>query len=78
MAITKRTEIASRAVLTDGSIEVRTDTVIEEDGVILSRSIHRHVVHPGDNVSGEHPLVQRTAEVEHTAEVVAAYRAARE
>lgn len=75
MALTERQVIAHRDVLEDGSIEVRTDTVIERDGVEISRSLHRHVIIPGADVSGEDATVQRLANVEHTPEVIAAYEA---
>jgi len=78
MAITERTEIGSREVLSDGQIQVRTDTVIERDGVEISRSFHRHVVVPGADVSGEDASVQTVANAVHTAEVIAAYEAAQE
>ena len=77
MALTERTEIASREVLADGQIQVRTDTVIERDGVEVSRSFHRHVISPGDDVSGEDASVQTVANAVHTDEVVAAFRAKR-
>ena len=76
MAITERTEIGSREVLTDGQIQVRTDTVIERDGVEISRTFHRHVVVPGQDISGEDTSVQTVANAVHTAEVVEAYKAA--
>ena len=76
MALTERTEISSREVLADGQIQVRTDTVIERDGVEVSRSFHRHVVAPGDDVSGEDASVQTIANAVHTAEVIVAYKAA--
>jgi predicted GNAT family acetyltransferase len=45
MAITKRTEEDKIEVVGPyKSIQVRTATVIEEDGVELSRSFHRHVL----------------------------------
>jgi hypothetical protein len=75
MALTERQVIARRDVLEDGTIEVRTDTVIERDGVEISRSLHRHVIIPGADVSGEDATVQRLANVEHTSEVIAAYEA---
>ena len=78
MALTERTEISSREVLADGQIQVRTDTVIERDGVEISRSFHRHVVSPGDNLSGEDESVQVVANAVHTDAVIAAYIAARE
>jgi hypothetical protein len=78
MALTERTVIGSREVLPDGQIQVRTDTVIERDGVEISRSFHRHVVAPGDNLSGEDASVQIVANAVHTAEVIAAFKAAQE
>ena len=56
-------------------IQVRTATVIERDGVEISRSFHRHVVAPGNDVSGESTEVQAIAAAVHTAEVIAAYEA---
>ena len=76
MALTERTEIGSREVLLDGQIQVRTDTVIERDGVEISRTYHRHVVAPGDDVSREDPSVQRIAKTEHTPAKIAAYKLA--
>jgi hypothetical protein len=77
MALTERIEIGSREVLADGQIQVRTDTVVERDGVEISRTYHRHVVAPGDDVSGEDAAVQTVATAVHTDAVIAAYRAAR-
>jgi hypothetical protein len=76
MALTERTEIGSREVLADGQIQVRTDMVIERDGVEVSRTFHRHVVVPGQDLSGQDASVQTVANVVHTAEVIAAYKAA--
>ena len=76
MALTERVEIGSREVLADGQIQVRTDTIIERDGVEISRAYHRHVVVPGANLSGEDASVQTVANAVHTDEVIAAYRAA--
>ena len=45
MAITKETEIGRIEVVTEFKhIQVRTDTVIKEDGVELSHKFHRHVI----------------------------------
>ena len=35
------------------AVQCRQATVVSEDGVELSRSFHRHVLHPGDDISGE-------------------------
>ena len=57
-------------------ISVRTDTVIQDDGNEISRSFHRHVVVPTDDISGEDARVQAVANSLWTDEVVAAYQAA--
>lgn len=75
MAITKRTEEDKIEIVGQyKSIQVRTATVIEEDGVELTRSFNRHVVSPGDDVSNESAEVQAIAAAVHTPEVVAAYQ----
>jgi len=34
------------------AVQVRTATVIKKDGVEISRSFHRHVLHPSTKASG--------------------------
>ena len=65
-------------VVENGCIQVRTKTAILEDGKQISGQFHRHVVAPGDDVSGEDAKVQAIAAAVHTAEVIAAYQAAQE
>ena len=74
MAITKRTELKEE-ILPNQVIQIRTTTVVEEDGVELARSYHRHVVAPGDDVTGEPQEVQDIAAALWTADVIAAYNA---
>ena len=57
------------------TVQVRTATVIDEDGTELSRSFHRHVVNPGDDVTAESPEVQAICAAVHTPEIVTAYQA---
>ena len=65
MAITKEIEIGKIEVVGQyKAIQVRTDTVIKEDGKELSRSFHRHVIHPDisdENLALEHAEVQSVA-----------------
>lgn len=63
-------------VIENGCVQVRTKTAIMEDGKQISGSFHRHVVAPGDDVSGEDAKVQAIAASIHTADVIAAYKAA--
>ena len=74
MPITKRLEYKEE-ILPNQTIQIRTTTVLEEDGVELARNHHRHVVHPGDDVSGEVQEVQDIAAALWTADVIAAYQA---
>ena len=65
MALTKETVIGKMEVVTDFKhIQVRTDTVVKEDGTELSRSFHRHVVTPdisAENLALENSEVQQIA-----------------
>ena len=74
MAITKRTELKEE-ILPNQVIQIRTTTVVEEDGVELARNHHRHVVAPGDDVTGEAQEVQDIAGVLWTSGVIADYQA---
>ena len=74
MAITKRTELKEE-ILPNQIIQIRTTTVVEEDGVELARKHHRHVVVPGQDVTGESDEVQAIAEALWTPAVIAAYEA---
>lgn len=74
MAITKRLEYKEE-ILPNQVIQIRTTTVIEEDGVELARNHHRHAVAPGDDVTGEVAEVQAIASALWTDEVIAAYQA---
>lgn len=58
-----------------GYVQVKQITKILEDGVLVSQSIHRHVVTPGQDYSAESPRIRRACAAEHTTEVIAAYTA---
>ena len=86
MAITKTTEIGQVEVASIFKhVQVRTDTVIKEDGEELSRSYHRHVLHCGalddsDNlvdtvISGEDSEVQAICNAVWTQAIKDAWKA---
>ena len=76
MALTERTVEDKIEVVGDFKhIQVRTATVIERDGVEISRSFSRHVVAPDADVSGESTEVQNICNVVHTQAVKDAYAA---
>tara|TARA_B100000900_G_scaffold51325_1_gene37791 strand:- start:62 stop:349 length:288 start_codon:yes stop_codon:yes gene_type:complete len=75
MAITKRTEEDKIEVVGEfKNIQVRTATVIEEDGVEISRSFHRHVVAPDSDSSSESADVKAMVAQFHTDTVKAAWK----
>ena len=93
MAITKTTEDDKIEIVGEiKAIQVRTATVIKEDGVELTRSFHRHVLHcvnsvknaddswthTDTDVSGESTEVQAIANVVWTDAVKTAKRTANE
>ena len=74
MAITKRTEQDKIEIVGEYKhIQVRTATIIEEDGVEISRSYHRHVIAPNDDSSKESADVKAMVTQFHTDTVKAAY-----
>ena len=85
MAITKTQENDKIEVVNKWNIQVRTATVIKEDGVELTRSFHRKVLTPGTldasdnlvdtNISGEDADVQAICNAAWTTQVKADYKA---
>ena len=75
MALIEKTLVDKVELVENNSIQVRTATIIERDGTEISRSYHRHVVCPGEDVSNEDPKVQAIANAIWTEEVVSAYKA---
>ena len=76
MSLEKITAVDLIEVIENGCIQVRTKISVKEDGVEISSKFHRHVVVPGADVSGEDAKVQAIAASIHTADVIAAYKAA--
>ncbi len=76
MALTKSVVIDKIEIVGEfKAVQVRTATVVSEDGTELSRSYHRHVISAGDDYSSEDAEVQAVCAAVHTDEVVAAYAA---
>ena len=74
MAITKETQIGKIEVVGKyKSVQVRTDTVVMEDGEELSRKYHRHALMPDADISAEHADVQGICNVVWTDQVKADY-----
>ena len=85
MAITKTLENDKIEVVKKWNIQVRTASIIKEDGVELTRSFHRHTLTPGTldasdnlvdtNISGEDADVQAICNAAWTTQVKAEYKA---
>ena len=76
MALTEETVQDKIEIVGDYKhVQVRTATVIKRDDVEISRSFHRHVVAPNDDITGESTEVQAICAVVHTDAVKAAYAA---
>lgn len=66
------------AVSADGTIHVREATYITRDGTVdptLPPAYHRHVLWPGDDLTGLDPAIVAIAEAAWTPEIIAAYEA---
>ena len=83
MALTKETVVDKIEVLEMGNVQVRKATRVLEDGVVLSRSFHRHVLEPSTkdsgswqdtDISGQDARVQSIANATWTAEVKTAFQ----
>lgn len=76
MALTERTAEDKIEIVGDYKhVQVRTATIIERDGVEISRSFHRHVLAPTQDVSGESAEVQAVCNAVWTQDVKDAYAA---
>ena len=75
MALSEETIVDKIEVVENGSVQVRTATVIKRDGVEINRSFHRHVLAPGDDLTDQDARVSAIATATWTDEVVAAYQA---
>ena len=85
MALTKTKENDKIEVVNKWNIQVRTATIIKEDGVELTRSFHRKVLTPGDldasdnlvdtDISKEDADIQAIANAAWTTQVKADYKA---
>lgn len=74
----KQTTIDRIEVMQDQTVAVRYLVTITEDGLFLAEQVKGNYFKPGDDYSAEDSKVQAICSTVHTAEVIAAYRAAQE
>ena len=76
MAITKTVVTDKIEIVGDFKhIQVREASIIQEDGVELTRSFHRYVLSPGQDISEQSSEIQAIANAVWTEELIAAYQA---
>jgi hypothetical protein len=74
MAITKEVRCDKIEIVGDyKAVQCREATIVKEDGVELSRSFSRHVLHPDSDISGEPQETQDICNVVWTDEVKSAW-----
>ena len=73
MALIEKIIVDKIELIENNSIQIRTATIIEKDGTELTRTFHRHVVAPGEDITNEDPKVQAIANAIWTDEIIAAY-----
>jgi len=85
MAITKTITADKIETLEDGVVQVRTATIIKEDGTELTRTFHRHLLEPSTksggswgntDISGEDVRVQAICNAVWTSAVKTAFQEA--
>ena len=75
MALIEKQIVDLVELVQSNHIQVRTANIIEKDGTEIARTLHRHVLSPGDSIVNEDPKVQAIANAVWTEEVIAAYQA---
>jgi hypothetical protein len=73
MALTEKTKVDQIEVTENSCIQVRTATIIERDNEEISRTYHRHVVCPGEDILNEDSKVQAIANAIWTKEIIKEY-----
>lgn len=78
MALTESTKIDQIEVVSDWNIQVRQATVIERDGKFVSRTFHRWVLTPDQDIFNQEQKVQAICNAAWTPEVIEAYNTFKE
>ena len=91
MSLAKETEISRIEIVQTWFIQVRTDTIVKENGTEISRTVHRHMLEPftskkdgytwthtATDISGEDAQVQAIANTAWTDTVKNNYKTWRE
>jgi hypothetical protein len=74
MALIEKQSIDKIEVLENNSIQIRTATIIEKDGIEIAKTYHRHAISPGDDITNQDEKVQSIANAIWTEEVINNYK----
>jgi hypothetical protein len=58
MALTEKIEIDRIEIVNDWNIQVRQATIIERDGVLVSKTFHRWVLTPDNDITNQEQKVK--------------------
>ena len=75
MPLTEIKKVDQIEIVGEYTIQVRTATIIEKDGVEISRTFNRHVLEPGMDISQEEDRVKSIANAIWTQEVIDSFQA---
>ena len=81
MALEKSTKDDKIEIVDTGDwkvLQVRTATIVTDDGTELSRTFHRHVVDPNSDLTNESDEIKKLAEIYFTDDAKAKHKAAME
>jgi len=71
--LNKITKVDQIEVIENGIVQVRTATIIFDDGKEISRTFHRHAITPSQDYSLEDERVKAICQAVHTPEVIEEY-----
>lgn len=78
----EKTKINDKLEIVDAGswkvLQIRTATIIKDDGEEVSRSFHRRVITPGDDWSSEDEEIKTICDMIMTTERINAYKEAQE
>jgi hypothetical protein len=75
MALTEKIEIDKIEIVQQWYVQIRRATTIEKDGVFVSKTFHRWVLNPDDDITNQEQKVKDICNTAWTPEVRSAYEA---
>jgi hypothetical protein len=73
MSLIETKKIDKIEIVETNSIQIRTATIIEKDGIEIAKTYHRHILNPGDDIKNEDTKVKAIANAIWTKEVIDSY-----